>query len=369
MQYKKFKDGIELSRLGMGNMRLPTKEDEPNAPIDYERAEKIISYAMANGVNYYDTAYVYHNGESEKFLGKAMKKYGRKSYYLATKFFILANPDYKSVFEEQLKKLDTDYIDFYLIHGIFDHTAEKYIESGCIEYFAEQKKKGRIKYLGFSSHSSPDVLKKFADLRKWDFAQLQINYYDWVNGTSKQEYEILTERNIPIMVMEPVRGGKLAKPVASVEEKLNSENKNWSAASWALRWVRQLENVYVILSGMSSMEQITDNINTFSDDKIFGERENNILIESAKKIKNALSVPCTSCRYCCDDCPKGIEIPKILSIYNKMKLDGVWRISDMINALPENKRPADCIGCGACQGHCPQSIAIPDIMKKLSEIK
>ena len=169
--------------------------------------------------------------------------------------------------------------------------------------------------------------------------------------------------------MEPVRGGKLAKLVTSVEEKLNNENKNWSAASWALRWVRQLENVYVVLSGMSSMEQITDNINTFSDDEIFGERENNILIESAKEIKNALSVPCTSCRYCCDDCPKGIEIPEILSIYNKMKLDGVWGISDMINALPENKRPADCIGCGACQGHCPQSIAIPDIMKELSEIK
>lgn len=221
METKSYKT-ITLSRLGMGNMRLPTEGDAPGAPIDYARASEMIDKLMKSGVNYYDTAYVYHSGESEKFLGDTMKKYPRDSYCLATKYFIQADPDYKKVFEEQLARLQTDHIDFYLIHGIFDTTYQQYIDSGCIEYFAEQKRLGKIRYLGFSSHAKPEHLATFADYRDWDFAQIQLNYFDWFYGTAKAEYEELQKRNIPIMVMEPVRGGRLASLTPETEARLKA---------------------------------------------------------------------------------------------------------------------------------------------------
>ena len=203
--------GTKLSALGMGNMRLPIKHGGSDGDIDFDRGREIIDKAMAEGVNYYDTAYVYHSGKSEGFLKEVLVKcYPRDSFYIADKFFIQANPDYKAVFEEQLERLGTDHIDFYLIHSVTDNLADKYINSGCIEYFAEQKRLGRIKDLGFSSHSSPETLKRFAEYRDWDFAQIQLNYYDWLFGSSKQEYEILREKNIPMVIMEPVRGGRLA---------------------------------------------------------------------------------------------------------------------------------------------------------------
>ena len=209
MVYKDFK-GINLSHLGMGNMRLPTEGGVHNAPINMGHAQKIIDYALDNGINYFDTAFVYHNGESEKFLGSALEKYPRDSYYLATKFFILASTDYKAVFEEQLTRLKTDYIDFYLIHGIFDHTYQQYMDCGCIEYFLEQKEKRRIKHLGFSAHVSMEGFNVFANHHKWDFCMIVLNPYDCVYGTSKQQYEVLVELGIPAVAMEPVRGGRLA---------------------------------------------------------------------------------------------------------------------------------------------------------------
>ncbi|NLF36288.1 MAG: oxidoreductase, partial [Clostridiaceae bacterium] len=209
MIYKKFKD-ILLSRLGMGNMRLPTKKVQSGTVIDKNKAQQIIDYAMNNGINYYDTAYMYHNGESEEFLGEALKKYDRSSYYLATKFNINANPDYKAVFEEQLSKLQTDYIDFYLIHSLSDSTMQRYIDEGSVNYFIEQKRAGKIKFLGFSTHASVGTLEKFADYADWDFAQMQLNYFDWLYSHTKAEYQALKQRDIPIVVMEPVRGGRLA---------------------------------------------------------------------------------------------------------------------------------------------------------------
>ena len=210
MIYKAF-NNINLSCLGMGNMRLPLNKDRTSSPINRKLSQEIIDYAMDNGINYYDTAYTYNQGDSEVFLGEALSKYPRDSFYLATKFNLHATDDYKSVFEEQLSRLKTDYIDFYLLHAVQDHTYQKYIDCGCIEYFLEQKKAGRIKYLGFSSHASVKVLTSFADHHKWDFAQLQINYFDWYHSTAKKEYEVLEKRGTPIIVMEPIRGGRLAE--------------------------------------------------------------------------------------------------------------------------------------------------------------
>ena len=366
MIYKAFHD-ISLSRLGMGNMRLPVQGDKAGAPIDRVRAQEIIDYAMENGVNYYDSAYVYHGGESEEFLGEAMKKYPRESYYLATKFLLSANPDYKAVFEEQLVRLQTDHIDFYLLHAIFDENCQSYLDSGCIEYFLEQKKAGRIRYLGFSSHAGVEALTRIADHHQWDFAQLQLNYFDWQYGTTQEEYKVLEERNIPIMVMEPVRGGRLATLSSEAEGMLKEVHPDWSMAYWALRIVNHLPQVQVILSGMSNMEQIRDNIGTFQEPEGLSDEDTKLLMQACEAFRKQVSVPCTACRYCCDGCPMKIDIPAYLDVYNTYKTDGSWALNRMDSIESEGK-PADCIGCGACAGHCPQSIRIPEIMSELAEL-
>lgn len=368
MNYKPFQN-IQLSKLGMGNMRLPsTNPADPGAPIDWPAAHEIIDYAIKNGINYFDTAYVYNGGESEKCLGAALQKYPRDSYYIATKFHVGANPDYKAVFEEQLERLQVDYIDFYLIHCLMDSNADTYLTNGCIDYFLDLKAKGKIKYLGFSSHAGLAALEKFADHHAWDFAQLQINYFDWSYGDTAKEYQILEDRNIPIVVMEPVRGGRLAKLTPDAEKLLNDAHPDWSIASWALRFVNSLPQVQVILSGMSTMDQIIDNVNTFSKESAFTEKDREVLMNACDLFRSQVRVPCTACRYCCADCPMQINIPEFMSLYNTFKVDGAWGLKEKAAAIESDGKPADCIGCGACMGHCPQNIDIPSIMKELSEV-
>ncbi|MCM1298074.1 MAG: aldo/keto reductase [Firmicutes bacterium] len=364
MIYKNYKN-ISLSALGMGNMRLPLREDLEGKPIDRQKAQEIIDFAMDKGINYYDTAYVYNNGDSERFLGEAMSKYKREDFYLATKFNIGANPDYRAVFEEQCKRLNTEYFDFYLVHAVMDHNFKKYEESGCIEYFKELKKQGRIKYLGFSSHGSPQTLRYFRDLNDWDFIQLQLNYYDYIYGSAKEEYEICTEKGIPVVVMEPVRGGRLAELTPEANRLLKSAHPDWSIAAWAFRWVKSLPNVQVVLSGMSDMEQIRDNINTFSDAAPMSEEDRELLTRACGLFRQQMQVACTKCRYCCDDCPAGIDIPDVLMKYNEYKLNGDWALEGLRKSAAPG--PADCVGCKKCTGHCPQSINVPEIMAELKE--
>ncbi len=360
---KPFKD-ITLSALGMGNMRLPTVGDVPHGEIDEARAQEIIDYAMNNGINYYDTAYTYPG--SEAFLGKAMKKYSRDSFYLATKYWIDANPDYAAVFEEQLRRLQTDHVDFYLLHSIMDGfgTVDQYIASGCIEYFLEQKRKGRIRYLGFSSHASPENLKRMADYAPWDFAQIQLNYLDWACARTKEEYEILAQRNIPVMVMEPVRGGRLAALPEPFAGQLK-EVSGWSLSSWALRFVRRLPGVQVTLSGMSSLNQIRENIETFSDPVEMTEEQADFLLNIAHEYHKSISVACTGCAYCVTECPKQLDIPKFMEFYNHLKYVGYLTPPEMSGIEPE-KLPHNCLGCRKCTHHCPQELPIPEVMKELA---
>ena len=366
MQTKDYKDGLKLSRLGMGNMRLPVQGDTPNSPIDYERAKAIIDEAVRSGVNYFDTAYVYHSGESESFVGKALAEYPRESYHVATKFNLRANPDYKAQFAQQLERLNMDYVDFYLLHGIGDDSFESYTTNGCIEYFDGMKKEGKIRYLGFSFHGSPDTLRKLLPLYPWDFVQIQLNYYDWVYGTAKEQYEILTEAGIPVVVMEPVHGGMLAKLNEKIGAKLKDADPDRSLASWAMRWVMGLDNVQVVLSGMSDMEQIKDNVATFAEAKPLTGEERKFVEQIAVDYHTDVSVPCTACRYCTDDCPMSLEIPKLLASYNEYKIGGPWRLMPL-NELPEDKRPAACVACGSCTGHCPQNLDVPSYMKEMAE--
>ena len=365
MEYKPFQN-IQLSRLGMGNMRLPTRGPGMNAPIDYEKAHEIIDYGMAHGITYYDTAYVYHGGDSERCLGQALKKYPRDSFYVATKFNYQANPDYKAVFEEQLERLGMDCIDFYLIHAVMDGNIDDYLGCGCIDYFLEQKKLGRIKYLGFSSHASVSQLTRFADHHQWDFAQLQLNYFDWNYADTKQEYQVLADRGIPTVVMEPVRGGRLAQLTPDAEALLKAAHPDWSMASWALRFVRTLPNVQVILSGMSTLDQIVDNVRTFEDPEPLSQADLDLLMKACDLFHSQLQVPCTACRYCTPDCPMEINIPAYLKVYNDYKVNGMMALRGAEQVESVGK-PADCIGCGSCTSHCPQNIRVPEIMPELAE--
>lgn len=366
MLYKDFND-IKLSRLGMGNMRLPRVNNDPKGAIDYNAAKAMIDTAIKNGINYFDTAYVYHEKTSENFLGEALKDYPRDQYYLATKFYIKANPDYKAVFEEQLEKLQTDYIDFYLIHCLMDDTYDEYVNSGCIEYFLGKQKEGKIKYLGFSSHASPEILKKFATHHKWDFAQIQLNYFDWMYGSAKEEYQILKDLNYPIIVMEPIRGGRLSQLSQEAEDMLKAKRPQWSISSWALRWVMSLSQVQVVLSGMTKPIHIENNLETVNDFKPLTDEEKEVLMNACQIHKKYLSIPCTGCRYCCDDCPMQINIPEVINIYNRFKVEGLGELKKLKD-IDSVGSPIDCIGCGMCTHHCPQSIDVPNIMAKLQEL-
>ena len=368
MRYKEFKGSAKLSMLGMGAMRLPViGGDQGN--IDYEKAKAIIDRAYQGGVNYYDTAYIYHNGKSEEFLGKALAEYPRESYYVADKFNLQAEPDYKKQFPEQLSRLNMEYIDFYLIHGIQDAWMDQFLECGALRYFDELKKQGKIRNLGFSFHASPNSLRKLLKIYPWDFVQIQLNYLDWHYGDAKELYEILEEAEIPIMIMEPVRGGKLANLTPEAEAILKEADPEASIASWALRFVMSRPQVQVVLSGMSNLEQMEDNLHIFSETACLTEEEEALVKKAADEFRSKVGVGCTACRYCTPNCPIGLDIPKILSLYNDVKLaNEEWRAT-FADAMPEGKRPEDCIGCGACTGHCPQSLDVPAAMKEMAEIR
>ena len=363
--------GEKVSALGYGTMRFPCL---PSGAIDEEKTKKLIDHAVRSGVNYFDTAHPYHGGMSERVIGRLLSAYPRDSYFLADKYpghQILDEYDPAALFEEQLQKCGVDYFDFYLLHNVCENSMEVYESEkwGIIPYFAEQKRRGRIKHLGFSTHARPDTLKAFLDRHgdEMEFCQIQMNYLDYTLQDAKQKYEMLTERGIPIVVMEPVRGGRLSKLDESMEKELFARRPNESVSSWSFRFLQAFPNIKVVLSGMTTEEQLRDNINTFSGGVPLSEEEKGLLLFFAEKMKAA--VPCTACRYCCEGCPMGLDIPMLVHAYNDAKFDAVgFTVGMQIDALPENKKPSACIGCGACTKACPQGIDIPAVLRGLVEI-
>jgi predicted aldo/keto reductase-like oxidoreductase len=370
MKYSVF-SGIDgkVSKLGFGLMRLP-KLYEGKEDINFDEAEKLVDYAYRNGVNYFDTAYVYHNGESEIFAGKILNKYPRESYKLATKLpgWAIKN-DGKTVdelFEEQIKKCEVEYFDFYLLHSLNRDIWTTFKSVNAYENLKEKKAQGKIKHLGFSFHGDIDLFKELLNGYEWDFVQLQINYYDWEADNAKEFYALLEEKKIPCIVMEPVRGGSLQKlnnEAVEVFKKLSSN----SPASYALRFVAQLPNVLTTLSGMSNLEQVIDNVNTFNECKPLNDEEMAAIEKANVLFRQNFAIPCTACKYCVTECPKGINIPECFSAFNEYnKTRELADLNKSYLLIPEESRAHNCIDCKKCTEHCPQEINIP---RKLSQIK
>ena len=365
--------GLALSRLGFGAMRLPLLpgRKEPTA-IDEAQVDAMVDYAIAHGVNYFDTAHPYHGGLSERVLGRSLARYPRQRWYLADKYpghQIAQRYDPAAIFEEQLERCGVDYFDFYLLHNVYENSIQVYMDPqwGILDYFVEQKRLGRIKHLGFSCHGGLPTLARFLDYcgDKMEFCQLQLNYLDWTLQQGREKYDLLTARGIPVWVMEPVRGGRLAALTGGQMDALRRLRPQDSAAAWALRFLQGLPNVKMILSGMSSLEQMVENVDTFTQDRPLTEAETAALLELAEGMKDA--VPCTACRYCCDGCPMGLDIPAMIAACNEARFALSSNVRMRFDALPEDKRPAACIACGKCSRTCPQGIDVPAVLKELAQ--
>lgn len=361
---------LSLSRLGFGAMRLPLLSDGP--AIDEKEVDAMVDYAIAHGVNYFDTAHPYHGGKSEVVLGRSLSRYPRESWYLADKYpghQIAEAYDPAATFQEQLERCGVDYFDFYLLHNVYENSIQVYMDPkwGILDYFLEQKRLGRIRHLGFSAHGGLETLKTFLDYcgDQMEFCQLQLNYLDWTLQRGREKYELLTQRGIPVWVMEPVRGGRLARLAENELEPLRALRPEESGAAWAFRFLQGLPNVKMILSGMSSLEQMKENVDTFTVDKPLTEVERDALLELAEGMKN--SVPCTACRYCCDGCPKGLDIPAMIAAYNEVRFQPGSSVGMRFDALPDDKRPAACIVCGKCAKTCPQGIDVPSAIQALAD--
>jgi len=360
--------GIETSLLGFGCMRFPTNTE---GKIDREKAQEMLDKAIAAGVNYIDTAYPYHNGESELFVGEALKKYDRASYYLATKlpvWFVKSVEDVDKYFNEQLEKLQTDYVDFYLLHAMGLSRWKEMVELGVVERLEELKAEGKIRYLGFSFHDSYEAFEEMLCARDWDFCQIQLNYMDTNEQAGMKGYKLAEERNIPLVIMEPIKGGMLANFGADIKKKFAELDPDASVASFALRWVGTLPNIKVVLSGMSTMEQVEDNLKTFVDFKPLSEEEAKGIDEIVNIINSRVQNGCTGCGYCMP-CPAGVNIPKNFRVWNTYHM---YQSYDAVRwnwetEMKDCEKAKNCVECGMCEAACPQALNIREDLKKVQE--
>ncbi|MEY8297895.1 MAG: aldo/keto reductase [Emergencia timonensis] len=367
MNYTEFKDK-KISRLGFGTMRLPMDDQ---GKIDYAAGQEMIDYALANGINYIDTAYKYHEGESEDFVGAALAKHQRTSYYLADKlptWLCSTEDDAGKIFEGQLSKCRTDYFDFYLLHSLDEESWPNVPRLHMIEYLREEKAAGRIRHLGASFHCGPDLLRQvLTDYgQDLEFIQLQLNYMDWDLYGAKELYQIAREFDTPVVVMEPLRGGMLANPLSETARKvLDGTDTGASYASYALRFINELPGILCTLSGMSTLAQMKENIEIFNGPAMI-DKEKEAISEAVKVLQADILVPCTGCNYCYE-CPSGVKIPEIFKMYNEAASKGfhwIWgSLSGQYNKCTPNAK--DCIECGACESHCPQKISIIDKLKEI----
>ena len=404
-------NGDKVSLLGYGMMRLPvvggaSGRENSDAPIDQDMVNRQVDYALEHGVNYFDTSPAYCKGRSEQSTGIALKRHKRDKYFIATKLSNFAPETWTreasmKMFEDSLKNLQTDYIDYLLLHGIGmgdDSLAtfnSRYMDNGILDWLVEQKRKGRIRNLGFSYHGDVkiyDMLLKWHDEGKyhWDVVQIELNYLDWSyaneinprNTDASYLYEELRKRNIPAIIMEPLLGGRLASIPTYIAERLKTQRPEDSIASWAFRYAGTPEGVLTVLSGMTYMEHLKENIATYSPLEPISSEENKLLMAIADEIYNLKTIPCNECNYCMP-CPYGLNIPAIFSHFNKCINEGVMpnrgtkdpeyakhRRAYLIGydrSVPKLRQADHCVGCGQCNEHCPQRINIPAEMQRIDQ--
>ena len=387
MLYSAFQ-GIQLPRLGLGCMRFPKLEGTSEA-IDHDKARAMIHRAYEAGVNYFDTAYRYHGGESETFVGEVLSLYPRDSFYLASKMpghmMEFVDGQYRftgalkerapmpprELFLSQLQRCQVDYFDFYMLHNLCETAYEFYSDPdlGVLDELIRQKDAGRIRYLGFSAHGRAETLDSYLNEHPgvFQFAQIQLNYLDWTLQDARSKCEVLAKHGLPLLVMEPVRGGRLAALTESQTEILRSFRPDASPAEWAFRFLQTLPGVQLVLSGMSSMAQLEENIATFCEEKPLTQPEWDALMKIGAEMTGG--VPCTSCRYCVEDCPVGLNIPKLLSMYNEsVSVPNAFTMGFTLGAMSESELPSACLSCGACSRACPQNIDIPSALSKFAAL-
>lgn len=358
--------GIETSLLGFGCMRLPVTSD---GKINEPEAERMLDKAIAAGVNYIDTAYPYHGGESELFVGKALKKYDRSSLFLATKlplWMVNSLEDAKRLFQEQLTKLQTDYIDFYLLHALGRSRFDDMVKLGVVDWLAELKEQGKIRYMGFSFHDSYEAFEHIINYREWDFCQIQLNYMDAEEQAGLRGYQLAEKKGVPMVIMEPVKGGSLAAFAEDITSRFRSLDPEASVASFALRWVGSLPGVKVVLSGMSTMEQVEDNLNTFKEFKPLSERESKEIQDIVAFIKGRVQNGCTGCRYCMP-CPAGVDIPGNFRVWNTYHMYKNYNVvkRNWEMDMGESRQARCCVKCGKCEAACPQKLPIRQDLERV----
>ena len=373
MIYNDFQ-GLKLSALGMGNMRLPILDGD-DSRIDIDTAREMFDYCMKSGINYFDTAYGYHGGQSELVVGELLKSYDRDSFYLASKFpgYDLNNmPKIKEIFPDQLKKCQVDYFDFYLFHNVCELNINQYLDPqyGIYDYLIKQRDDGRIRHLGFSIHGDINVMKRFLDAygKDMEFCQIELNYFDYRFQDAKAKVDLLKEWNIPVWVMEPVRGGQLATLPDEQATKLKSLRPDEDIPAWAFRFLQSFPTVTVTLSGMSNMEQLKANVKTYEENRPLNDEEMQVILGIADEMIARTAVPCTACHYCVTHCPMKLDIPFLLKLYNEAMVAGSGDfIAPMaLASLDADKQPESCINCHSCEKVCPQTIHIPEELKKFA---